>query len=56
MRRDVRWVTANGQTSAVLVRNGTVFGVLTVTASADGIDRLLWLVNPEKITAVPVPA
>jgi DNA-binding CsgD family transcriptional regulator len=53
---DVRWVTVNGQTSAVLVRNGNVFGVLTVTASAEGIDRLLWMVNPEKITAVPVPA
>jgi RNA polymerase sigma-70 factor (ECF subfamily) len=53
---DVRWATANGQTSAVLVRDGSVFGVLTVTASAEGIDRLLWMVNPEKITAVPVPA
>jgi RNA polymerase sigma-70 factor (TIGR02957 family) len=53
---DVRWVTTNGQTSVVLVRNGTVFGVLTVTASAEGIDHLLWMVNPEKITAVPVPA
>jgi RNA polymerase sigma-70 factor (ECF subfamily) len=29
-----------------------VFGVLTVTASAEGIDHLLWMVNPEKITAV----
>jgi RNA polymerase sigma-70 factor (ECF subfamily) len=53
---DVRWATANGQTSAVLVRDGSVFGVLTVTASAEGIDRLLWMVNPQKITAVPVPA
>ncbi len=53
---DVRWATANGQTSAVLVRDGTVFGVPAVTASADGIDRLLWMVNPEKITALPVPA
>ena len=53
---DVRWVTANGQTSAALVRDGTVLGVLTVTASDEGIDRLLWMVNPEKITAVPVPA
>jgi RNA polymerase sigma-70 factor (TIGR02957 family) len=50
---DVRWVTTNGQTSAVLVRNGDVFGVLAVTASAEGIEQLLWLVNPEKITAVP---
>jgi RNA polymerase sigma-70 factor (ECF subfamily) len=53
---DVRWVTTNGQTSAVLVRKGNVFGVFTVTASAEGIDHLLWMVHPEKITAVPVPA
>jgi RNA polymerase sigma-70 factor (TIGR02957 family) len=49
---DVRWVTANGQASVVLARNGDVFGVLTVTASAEGIDHLLWMVNPEKIAAV----
>ena len=49
---NVRWVTTNGQASVVLVRNGDVFGVLTVTASAAGIDHLLWMVNPEKIAAV----
>ena len=53
---DVRWATTNGQTSAVLLRNGTVYGVLTVTASAEGIDQVLWMVNPDKITAVAVPA
>src|SRR3954447_5772818 len=49
---DVQLVTTNGQTSAVLRRDGTLFGVLTVTASADGIDHLLWMVNPAKIAAV----
>lgn len=53
---DVRWATTNGQTSAVLLRDGAVYGVLTVTASAEGIDQVLWMVNPEKITAVAVPA
>ena len=52
---DVRWATTNGQTSAVLLRNGTVYGVLTVTASAEGIDQVLWMVNPDKITAMAVP-
>ena len=33
-----------------------VYGVLTVTASAEGIDQVLWMVNPDKITAVRVPA
>ena len=45
-----------GQTSAVLLRNGTVYAVLTVTASAEGTGHVLWMVNPEKIAAVPVPA
>ncbi|ONI92767.1 RNA polymerase subunit sigma-24 [Saccharothrix sp. ALI-22-I] len=49
---DVRWVSANGQTSAVLRRNGAEFGVLTVSATTEGIDQVLWLLNPEKITAV----
>jgi len=49
---DVRWVSTNGRTSAVLRRDGTVYGVLTVSASTEGIDRVLWMLNPEKITAV----
>ena len=49
---DVRWATTNGRTSAVLRRAGTVYGVLTVSASADGIDQVLWIVTPEKIAAV----
>lgn len=53
---DVRWVIANGQSSVVLARNGDVFGVLTVTASAEGIDQLLWLVNRDKLAAVVGPA
>ncbi len=53
---DVRWASTNGQTSAVLLRDGRVYGVITVTASIEGIDQLLWMVNPDKITAVPVPA
>jgi RNA polymerase sigma-70 factor (TIGR02957 family) len=53
---DVRWASTNGQTSAVLLRNGTVYAVLTVTASTEGIDHVLWMVNPEKLTAVSVPA
>jgi RNA polymerase sigma-70 factor (ECF subfamily) len=53
---DVRWARTNGQTSALLLRNSTVYAVLTVTASTGGIENLLWMVNPEKIAAVPVPA
>ena len=50
---DVQWASTNGQTSAVLRRDGSVFGVLTVNASADGIDQVMWMLNPAKITALP---
>jgi RNA polymerase sigma-70 factor (TIGR02957 family) len=53
---DVRLATTNGQASAMLLRNGAVYGVLTVTASAEGIDQVLWMVNPEKLTALPTGA
>ena len=48
--------TTNGQTSVVLQRDGTVYAVLTVTASTEGTDHALWMVSSEKITAVSVPA
>ena len=53
---DVRWVSTNGRTSAVLRRDGGVYCVLTVSASTEGIDRVLWMFNPEKITAVSAQA
>lgn len=49
---DVAWASTNGQTSALLRRDGEVFAVLTVNASAQGIDQVLWMMNPAKITAV----
>ncbi|WP_233621873.1 sigma-70 family RNA polymerase sigma factor [Amycolatopsis sp. WAC 04182] len=51
---EVRWAVTNGQTSAVLCQDGAVYGLLTVSATTEGIDRLLWLVNPEKNGAVSV--
>src|SRR4051812_29177884 len=44
---DVRWATTNGQTSAVLRRDGELIGVVTVNASSAGIDQVLWMMNPE---------
>jgi RNA polymerase sigma-70 factor (ECF subfamily) len=49
---EVRWASANGQASALLCRDGEVFTVLTVNASAEGIDQVLWMMNPAKLTAV----
>ncbi|MEU9885795.1 RNA polymerase sigma-70 factor [Sphaerisporangium sp. NPDC051011] len=48
---EVTWASTNGQTSALLSRDGEVLAVLTVTASAQGIDQVLWMMNPAKLTA-----
>jgi RNA polymerase sigma-70 factor (TIGR02957 family) len=56
---DIQWVTTNGQASVVLRREGTarpIHAVLTVSASTEGIDQLLWIVNPEKVAAVSARA
>ena len=50
---EVQLGTANGRSVALLQRDGQVFAVLTVTASADGIDQVLWMMNPAKLTAIP---
>lgn len=52
---DIRWVTTNGRASVVLRREGgarPIHAVLTVSASTEGIDQLLWMFNPNKIAAV----
>jgi RNA polymerase sigma-70 factor (ECF subfamily) len=48
---DIGWVTANGQAAVALRRDGVVAVVLTVTASDQGIDQVLWLMNPAKLGA-----
>jgi RNA polymerase sigma-70 factor (ECF subfamily) len=49
---EVEFGTANGRAVALLSRDGKVFAVCTVTASADGIDEVLWQMNPAKLSAV----
>jgi len=49
---EVRFITANGRPSAVLERGDETLAVLTVEASADGIEQVLWMMNPQKIAAV----
>jgi len=42
----------NGQPSAILSKDGTTFAVLSVVASGQGIDQVLWMMNPHKLGAV----
>ncbi|MFI1994083.1 RNA polymerase sigma-70 factor [Actinoplanes sp. NPDC020271] len=48
---EVDWVATNGETSAVLRRDGVLQGVMTVVAAEGGIERILWIVTPEKVAA-----
>ncbi|GGK81338.1 RNA polymerase sigma24 factor [Sphaerisporangium melleum] len=53
---EVGWASTNGQTSAVLTRDGQVYAVVTVNASDEGIEQVLWMMNPAKLTTVPATA
>jgi RNA polymerase sigma-70 factor (ECF subfamily) len=46
---EVTWAAANGGSVAVMHKDGRFLGVITVTAAAGGIDRVLWMVVPEKL-------
>jgi RNA polymerase sigma-70 factor (TIGR02957 family) len=48
---DVSWVEANGLPGALLERDGEAFAVVALTASADGIEQVLWMMNPGKLGA-----
>jgi RNA polymerase sigma-70 factor (TIGR02957 family) len=48
---DVRWMTANGRPAAALHRGDTLLGMVTVDASEDGIEQVLWMMNPDKLAA-----
>ncbi|BEL09132.1 RNA polymerase sigma-70 factor [Actinoplanes sichuanensis] len=49
---DVEFAALNGGDAVVLRRGGAIYGVLAVTAGPDGIEQLLWMVNPDKLTAL----
>jgi RNA polymerase sigma-70 factor (ECF subfamily) len=48
---EVSPIHVNGQHGVLLRSDGTAFGVVTVTASAEGIDQVFWMVNPAKLAA-----
>jgi RNA polymerase sigma-70 factor (TIGR02957 family) len=51
----LRWTRVNGQDAVVLSWDGVESTVLTVAASEEGITRLMWLMNPQKLGAVVAP-
>jgi len=47
---EVEFAEANGQPSAILRQGGSTFALLTVTTTETGIDQVLWMMNPAKLT------
>ncbi|HEX7306399.1 RNA polymerase sigma-70 factor [Lentzea sp.] len=48
---EVSYVEANGQWAVRLRTDSGTCAVITVTASSEGIDQVMWLVNPSKLGA-----
>ena len=46
------WVETNGQAAVLVLRDGVPFG-LTIDASAQGINEIMWFLRPSKLAAVP---
>ncbi|WP_262406198.1 RNA polymerase sigma-70 factor [Protaetiibacter sp. SSC-01] len=49
---DATPTTTNGRPSMVLSREGAVFAVLALECSPQGVERILWMMNPHKLGAV----
>ncbi|HEY4356897.1 MAG TPA: RNA polymerase sigma-70 factor [Acidobacteriaceae bacterium] len=47
-----QWTEANGQPSALFVRDGVAFASATIDASPEGIYQILWMLNPAKLGAL----
>jgi RNA polymerase sigma-70 factor (ECF subfamily) len=47
---DIRWVEANGRAAVLVSSGGQAVALLSVDVSAEGIDRLMWVMNPAKLS------
>lgn len=46
------WIETNGQASVLVKKDDTVVALIAIGATAQGIDRLLWVMNPAKFAHV----
>src|ERR1700722_1089983 len=46
------WIEANGQASVLLSRDGFPIAFATIDASAEGIDQIMWVMRPSKLTGI----
>src|SRR5262249_51461274 len=45
------WVETNGQATVLVLRDGVPIG-LTIDASAQGINEIMWFLRPSKLAAI----
>jgi RNA polymerase sigma-70 factor (ECF subfamily) len=48
----VTWLEANGQPAVLISRDGTTVALMTIDASAEGVDRIMWMFRPSKLAAI----
>ncbi|MCD5348139.1 RNA polymerase sigma-70 factor [Agromyces sp. S2-1-8] len=49
---DLTEAETNGQPSVLLSKEGATFAVITIVTGRDGIDQVLWMMNPDKLGAL----
>ena len=48
----LRFVDTNGQTSVLILRNGEPVGLVAIDASVQGINQIMWMLRPSKLTVI----
>lgn len=48
----IEWIETNGQTSALVLRNGAVTAMATIEASSEGIFKVLLMMRPSKLSPI----
>jgi RNA polymerase sigma-70 factor (ECF subfamily) len=46
------WLDANNHPSVLITRDETPIALATIDASTDGIEQILWIMNPAKLTSI----
>lgn len=48
----VTWVGANGSPAALISRDGRAQALVSIDASGEEVDRILWIMNPAKLASI----
>lgn len=48
----LEWIEVNGQAAVAVVRDGQVGAVATIDASPEGIDQIMWMMKPSKLSSI----